>query len=468
MKVLFVSFEVSPFAKVGGLADVAGSLPKALRTAGVDIRVAMPAFRMVEAITRAPVSAAFEVAINPEWTRAAYLRETTLPNSDVPVYLVGTDDYFNHTIESSQVYQPGVDQHLFFSTAVLEMCKALQWKPDIIHTNDWHLGLVPLILREKVEKEWDSVASVHTIHNFAYQGEFGAEVLDQLGLPSVLFNLHKTEAYGRLNFLKTGCAMADMVTTVSPRYAQEIQTPQYGERLEGLMSFLASQGRLAGILNGLDTEVFSPERDPDIPANFSVHDLAGKETCKRELQRELGLPQSDVPLFGVVSRLSRQKGLDLLCDGWPQIQGAQLVVQGLGDQDLVDQLRALSTSPNVAFVERFDAPLAQRVYAGCDAFVMPSRFEPCGLGQLIAMQYGTVPVVRATGGLADTVSSENGFVFEELTTKGLCNALETAIAAFGTEQWIKIQRAGMTANHGWSAHVPSYLSAYKAAIDFRK
>jgi len=284
VKVLFISFEVAPFAKVGGLADVAGSLPKALAEAGVDIRVAMPAFRMVEQATDAPITVNFDVRLNEHWTKAAYARQTNLPSSQVPVSLVGTADYFTQTDRGDQVYQPGVDQHLFFPAAVLELCRALNWKPDVIHTNDWHLGLLPLILRERHGKAWEDVASVHTIHNFAYQGEFDSSVLTQLGLPQSLFNLHQTEAHGRLNFLKTGCAMSDITTTVSPRYAQEIQGREYGERLEGLMSYLASTGRLKGILNGLDTEVFNPSIDPDIPANFSANDITGSAICKPELQ----------------------------------------------------------------------------------------------------------------------------------------------------------------------------------------
>jgi len=281
MRILFVSVEVAPFAKVGGLADVAGALPKALRRLGHDARVIMPAYRMIEEDPRWTLETKlppFPVALGNGQKIATY-QETVLDG--LPVSFIGTDEWFTESINSETIYQPGGTQHLFFSRAVLQAMEQLDWIPDVVHCNDWHTGFLPVLMREQGGPVWDEVATIYTIHNLAYQGEFGTEVLDLMGLPHRLFNSEQVEAWGRVNFLKAGCAYSDRVNTVSENYAEEIQTTEFGNSLEGLMSHLGHEGYLSGILNGIDTDVFNPATDPDIASHFSADDPSGKQLCKK-------------------------------------------------------------------------------------------------------------------------------------------------------------------------------------------
>jgi starch synthase len=471
MRVLFVSVEVAPFAKVGGLADVAGALPKALRRLGHDARVVMPLYRMIEDDPRWQLATTldeFEVRMGSHWSKMARFRETELDG--LPVGFIGTDEWYPLSVDSETLYQPGGMQHLFFCQAVLTAMQELDWIPDIIHCNDWHTGFLPLLMREKNGADWDDVASVYTIHNLAYQGDFDPDVLDAQDLPRSLFNSEQVEAWGRVNFLKTGCVYADRVNTVSETYAREIQTPEFGCDLEGLMAHLDRQGRLAGILNGVDTDVFNPLTDPDIPAHFSVQDLSGKAECRRELLKEVGLPEiAGAPVFGVVSRLSSQKGMDLMLKAAEAMFSLPilLIVQGLGDPALAQAFSRLEARfpSNFRFVNRFDAPIAQRIYAGCDGFLMPSSFEPCGLGQMIAMRYGTVPVVRSTGGLADTIfEGSNGFVFQNKEPMELLAAVERARFAFqNPDGWRKLMVRGMKTDVTWDNSAKLYARLYEEA-----
>lgn len=474
-RILFVSAEVSPFAKVGGLADVAGSLPKALRDQGHDITVIMPAYQMVLDDPRweiSTVAEAITVNINSRWKVDAFVKETWMDG--VRVLLIGGAEFFTQAKSSEQIYMPGIEQYLFFSEAVLQISKALQLRPSIVHCNDWQTGFIPVLMREKYAVAWSHVSSIFTIHNLAYQGEFDLDVLDQLELSRRLFNSQQLETWGRVNFLKAGCVYADQVNTVSPRYAGEIQTPAFGCKLEGLMVHLSDQSRLSGILNGLDLEFFNPEVDPAIPTPFSTGDLSGKITCKARLQSELELPvRPNIPLMGIVSRLSNQKGLNLVLEiilKLSQLPG-QLIVQGLGDPAIADKLRELSGQypETLRFVEEFNADLAQRVYAGCDMFLMPSAFEPCGLGQMIAMRYGTVPIVRQTGGLADTVfEGDNGFVFADSSSDELWDAVERANNAFADRtKWGLYIATGMTSDFSWKVSAEAYAALYSKAAGSR-
>jgi starch synthase len=471
MKILFLSAEVSPFAKVGGLADVAGSLPKALHDRGHDVRVMMPSYRMIEEDARWGVRDVLrdvKVRLNPKWTKTAYVKQAAI--KDVPVYLVGTDEWFTEADRSEKVYTPGVEQYLFFSQAVLECCEALEWMPDVVHCNDWHTGFVPVLMREKAGSIWDDAAAVFTIHNLAYQGEFGPEVLDKLDLPMSLFNMQQLETFGFVNFLKAGCVYSDHVNTVSPSYAREIQTAEYGCRLEGLMRHLYEEGRLRGILNGIDYEEFDPSSDPRIPANFSASDATGKASCRSALLEELGLPFIDgAPLMGVVSRLSSQKGIDLIVQAFAETAAlpAQVVILGTGDHSLAADLRRLQEEypKHLRFIEKFDIELAQRIYAGCDVFLMPSSFEPCGLGQMIAFRYGTVPVARHTGGLADTVfENENGFVFYERAVDDYLAAVKRCFLAFNGDRWDDLVQRALRSEHGWTKSAISYEEMYEEAL----
>jgi starch synthase len=476
MKILFVSAEVAPFAKVGGLADVAGALPKALRDLGHDVRVVMPLYKMIEDDPRWQIRTtidSFDVRMNSEWVKQARFAETE--HEGVPVGFIGTDEWFPNSVDSATLYQPGGMQHLFFSQAILAAMKELDWIPDVIHCNDWHTGFLPVLMREKHADTYARTGAVFTIHNFAYQGEFSMDVLDSLELPRSLFNPEQVEAWGRVNFLKAGCVYADEVNTVSESYAREIQTPEFGCRLDGLMRHLFQEGKLRGILNGIDVNEFNPATDRHIPANFSLSDLAGKAVCKDTLLEEVGLePISGAPLCGVVTRISSQKGINLILEAARSMftLPVQLVVQGLGEPALCDSLRALEEKypKNFRYIERFDAALAQRVYAGSDAFLMPSAFEPCGLGQMIAMRYGTVPVVRKTGGLADTIlEGQNGFVFERQSPMDLLAAVIRAHEAYQQPgRWHELMKAGMSADLSWRTSAKEYASMYLDARNARR
>ncbi|CAN5393460.1 glycogen synthase GlgA [soil metagenome] len=472
LKILFVSAEVAPFAKVGGLADVAGALPKALAQLGHEVRVLMPLYGMIQSDPRWELEQTvdwFDVNVNSNWKKRA--RYCELKRDGVTWSFVGSDTWFNDSTDSETVYRPGGIQHLFLSAAILQILDRINWIPDVIHCNDWHTGFLPVLMRYRDGQKWDRTASVFTIHNFAYQGEFGLETLDTLDLPRSLFNSNEVEAYGQVNFLKSGCVFADEVNTVSPTYAQEIQTSQYGNRLEGFMQWLAGQHRLTGILNGIDTDVFNPATDLDIAAHFDADHLDGKDECRRSLLEEVGMePIAGAPLLGMVTRISGQKGLNLVMEAAESMFSlpVQMIIQGLGEPDLVRNFKNLEKDhpKHFRYIERFDAPLAQRVYAGSDAFLMPSSFEPCGLGQLIAMRYGTVPVVRKTGGLADTVfEGINGFSFERQAPMDFLAAVVRAFDAYGVPaKWQQLVHAGMTTDHSWTLSASHYMDLYERAI----
>jgi starch synthase len=476
MRVLFISAEVAPFAKVGGLADVASGLPKALVAEGHDCRVIMPAYQMVESSPLWKVERViedFEVTLNSEWTKKAYLSK--VEHDGVINYLIGTDEWFDKAVDSNTLYQPGGEMHQFFSAAIFRAMELLGWIPDVLHANDWHTGFVPVLLKERAGKEWAKTASVFTIHNLAYQGEFGLEALDWLDLPHWLYNYEQVEAWGRVNFLKAGMVFADRVNTVSPTYADQIQTKEYGCSLEGFLQHLQSNGKLSGILNGLDMDTWNPKTDADLVAGFDQQDWSNKSLCKDSLLTEVGMaPIQGAPLFGMVSRLSSQKGFDLVLAAAPKLfeLPIQLVIQGLGDPHLVEGFRALEAKypRNFRLMNVFDASLAQKVYGGSDAFLMPSAFEPCGLGQLIAMRYGTVPVVRATGGLRDTVSEgENGFTFDARSTDELIQAVTRARKAYvDTETWNRLVKAGMSADWSWQPSAKKYTALYQEALAARR
>lgn len=472
MKILYLSAELAPYAKVGGLADVAGSLPQALDALGHDVRVTMPLYVMVESDRSLSEGAQFTVRVNRSWIKEARACETE--SGGVRVSMIGTDEWFNETTSPTEIYRPGADPYLFFGAAALELCSVEGWKPDVVHCNDWHTGFVPVLMRERLSEGWKDVASVFTIHNLAYQGEFGREILDKLELSPQLFNPGQLEFFGTVNFLKSGCVYADQVSTVSPRYSKEIQTSEFGCRMEGLMSHLARSGRLEGILNGIDLDTFNPETDVHIAANYSSTDRSGKALCREALLKEVSMePLRDGLLFGVVSRLSDQKGIDLVIAAADQMfaQGCQLVIQGIGDNRLARELKSLESRfpKHFRFIDRFDAGFAQRVYAGSDTFLMPSAFEPCGLGQMIAMRYGTVPVVRETGGLADTVrNGDNGFTFVERDADTLVDAVTRCQRAFeNRDEWHRLQSGCLNADLGWQRSAMAYEALYERALKRR-
>lgn len=476
MRILFCSAEVSPWAKVGGLADVAGSLPKALAQLGHEVVVAMPGYGMARQKSEGSVlESRSDVEVQMRPGRTIHTRLDRVEAEGFELWLIDGEEKFSRVQSSETVYTPLRDDYLFFSQAVFRCCEAMGWMPDVVHAHDWHMGFVPVLLREARTPEWAEVGSVFTIHNIAYQGEFGLDTLDEVGLPHSLFTWDKLETYGGVNFLKSGCAYADQVNTVSPTYANEITTPEYGWQLQGLMTYLRAQKRLRGILNGIDVAAHDPAIDPELPSPFSSQDLTGKGKCRTALHKELGLQlKEDQPLAAMICRLTEQKGFDLLVAAADKIvqSGIGIVVLATGDADKAAVLRQVEKRhpKSMKFVEAFDAPLAQRIYAGADIFMMPSAFEPCGLGQMFAMRYGTVPVARYTGGLADTVfEGINGFVFGERSPDALAHAMQRAGRAFRDPSvWRLLVTAGMRQDFGWQRSAREYETMYAEAAARRQ
>jgi len=468
MKVLVMASEVVPFAKTGGLADVAG------QAAGCEVKVALPYYRMsrekgfeVEEIAR------LTLPLGGKLQQARLLQAEG--GGGVPVYLLDAPQYYDR--DQLYGYEDDAERFIFFQQAILAACKQLGWKPDVIHCNDWQTGLVPAYLKHTLASEpfFKGIGTVFTVHNLAYQGTFPPEVLELAGLPGELFTMEGLEFYGNVSFIKSGLVYADYVNTVSVGYAEEIKTPEYGEGLDGVLR--ARGDRVVGILNGLDYGVWNPATDEYLAANYTPDDLEGKAECKADLQRIMGLPEApEVPVFGLVSRLSAQKGLDLLEGALPYVleRNVQFAMLGTGDPHYHEALEALARRypDKVAVKLTFSNELAHKIYAGADLFLMPSRYEPCGLSQLISLKYGTVPVVRATGGLKDTIheylprkEEGNGFVFEEYTPGAFAECIKRALLAWEApgELWRKLQAQGMSADFSWDASAKAYLELYAKA-----
>jgi len=479
LRILFVSAEVAPYAKVGGLADVAGSLPKALHALGHDARIMMPRYGGVDAARYdlQPIPGAFAVPL-PDRDEPAGLWVTTM-NGGVPVYAVESERYFAR--EAVYGYPDDGERFVFFCRAVLQALKHLDWEPDIVHCNDWHTAIIPNLLRTACEGDpfFAEMATVFSIHNLAYQGIFDQRFLAMTGLGGTFLRPQIGERPDQVDLLSQGILYADALSTVSPTYAREILTPEYGEGLDAVLKY--RKGRLFGILNGLDSDTFDPATDPHLVARYDRDSLDRKVENKLALQREGSLTEdASIPVVGIVSRLADQKGFDLL---EPIIEpllrevGAQFVLLGTGDQHYHDFFRRIGERfpAQAAIALTFDAGLAQRIYAGADLFLMPSRYEPCGLGQMIAMRYGTVPVVRRTGGLADTVTDYqpssgqgNGFVFQGYTPHACFVALIRAVETFRRpEEWRRLQRRGMEADFSWAASARHYAELYRKAQELK-
>jgi starch synthase len=484
LRILIVSAEVAPFAKVGGLADVAGALPKALKALGHDVRVVMPGYRMVTGNRAYAVRDKVKSLRVPlGWRMVDASVKQTAIGGDIPVYLLCAP-YFEQSVDSKTVYVPGSEPYAFFARGVLEMLRSMRptWKPDVIHCNDWHTGFLPVYKNFLLADDPVLVdaACLFTIHNLAYQGEFLASILPDYGLPESLYTMDKLECYGKVNFLKAGIVFSDMVSTVSPTYCCEIQTREYGCRLEGLLSYLDDLGRLRGILNGIDYEELDPATDKRIKFNYSLDDLKGKAKNKKALQTAMGLPaDTGIPVIGLISRLADQKGLDLIKSAAPKILGlgVQFVLLGAGDRAYERCFTRLAQQypSQVKATIGFDANLAQQIYAGSDMFLMPSRFEPCGLGQLISLRYGAIPIVRATGGLADTIvdyrsddPKSNGFVFTRYTPSALLKAVERAVVTHADKgKWERLVRTALASDFSWGSSAARYVDLYRDAVATR-
>lgn len=479
MRVLFVTSEVAPFAKTGGLGDVGAALPKALGAQGHDVRIVAPLYRRVLEGRHAlePLLGPIDVALGGRHYRFATLR-AHLPGTGVPVYFVHCPALYDRPA----IYTQDPDEHVRFallSWAALRIAQHLCFVPDIVHANDWQSALLPLMLRSVFawDRMFHGTRTVLTIHNIGHQGTFGAHVLAELGLSEAAPMFHQDQLReGRLSFLLTGILYANAITTVSPTYAAEIQTPEHGVGLDPFLR--ARRDVLYGILNGIDDEVWNPSRDPHLPHRYSADDLRGKAECKKALLESVGLPpRPGVPLIGIVSRLVWQKGFDLLFDVLPPLVARrrfQLVVLGSGEPKYEEFFFRLARSApsDVAFRNGFSEPLAHLIEAGSDLFLMPSRYEPCGLNQMYSLAYGTPPIVHRTGGLADTVrlwdprtARGNGFVFDHFDANGLTWAIRYALEQFGDRGgWRLLQQNGMREDFGWSRRVREYEAVYKRVL----
>jgi starch synthase len=479
MNILFASSEVAPFAKTGGLGDVGAALPRALRKKGHDVRVVMPCYRRVWEGGHDASRVLGDIEVQLGHRRLTFeTLEATLPDSDVPVYLVHCPALYDRP----GIYSQGDDEHVRFALlnwATLRIAQHLGFAPDIVHANDWQTALLPLMVRQVFS--WDQLfaktRTVLTIHNIGHQGTFGASTLPDIGLAQDASSFHQDMLRdGALSFMVTGILYAHAISTVSPTYAHEIQTTEGGAGLHDLLRGRADV--LRGILNGIDEKGWNPALDKLIPVPFSADEPSGKAENKRALLEAMQLPhRPDTPVIGVVSRLVWQKGFDLCFEALPALlsqRDVQLVVLGSGEpryEALFSRLAAIAPQ-RVAFMNGFSEKLAHLIEAGSDMFLMPSRYEPCGLNQMYSLAYGTPPIVHRTGGLADTVTQwnpltgeGNGFVFDHFDTRGLKWALGAAVDSFRDRAaWARLMDNGMRAELGWLHRVAEYESLYSALL----
>jgi starch synthase len=486
LKILYLAAECVPFAKTGGLADVAGALPKAVRELEHDIRIAMPRYGRIE-IEKFGLKRIVDRLNVPmdERTEPAAVYEGCIGKGRgcAPIYFVDSERYFDR--QGIYMYPDDAERFIFFSRAALELCRALNWQPDVIHCNEWHTALIPNWLKTVYESEafYRNIGTLYTAHNLEYQGIFGYRVLEIAGLAEMGFIAHPDVAPD-LNYvvdlMARGVLFADIINTVSETYAREILTPEHGQRLDPVLR--DRRDRIFGILNGIDTELYDPSTDPNIATPFDVNTLDARRENKAAVQAELKLPvRSDIPLVGVVGRLSDSKGFDLItaiADSLLQNEPCQLAIMGTGEMRYHDALNALAARypEQVSIQLTFNRPVEQRIYAGSDIFLMPSRFEPCGLNQMVAMRYGAVPVVHATGGLADTVrdydpaaNEGNGFSFARYDAMALFATLVRAVETYRHKDiWRQLQRRCMAIDFSWKRSAEKYVDLYYRALAARR
>ena len=474
MKVLFVASEAYPFIKTGGLGDVAYALPKALRKLGIDVRIIIPKYSGIPSSFKNCMEdiASFDVTVG--W-RNQYCGLQYLTYDEVPYYFVDNEYYFNRP-QIYGFYDDG-ERFSYFSKAVLEAIKYMEdFTPDIIHCNDWHSAVVPVLLKEHYSKDarYSKIRSIFTIHNLKYQGVFSKEILGELlNLDGSYFKEETLKFYNDVSFMKGGIVFADAVTTVSDTYAKEMQTPFYGEALEGLLA--SKSENLHGIVNGIDYELYNPKIDKKIFYNYDVKHRNQKMKNKIKLQQKLNLAINEsIPMVGIVTRLVKQKGLDLIVDKLQELLSLpiQIVLLGNGDgyyEDVFQYYASIYPS-RISTNIIFDEGLAQQIYAASDMFLMPSLFEPCGIGQLIALKYGSIPIVRETGGLKDTIipynkytGSGNGFSFENYNSDELLDAINKALELYEDKAaWDQLVKNAMLSNNSWENSAKNYMDLYSS------
>ena len=489
LNVLVVSSEAVPYAKTGGLADVAGALTRELARVGHSVRLVIPRYGTIDGSAhgfKKWTDLLVPIALG---SIRATVEQGILPDSKVPVLAVRHDPYFGRAglyQEGGTDYPDNLERFAFFCRAVMELIPVLEretgWAPDILHGHDWQTGLCMVYPRTlyAADRLVGRLGTLFTIHNIGYQGLFPATDYWKTGLGLDLFAPTALEFYGSLNLLKGGLVFADLLTTVSPTYSREIQTGALGFGLEGVLR--ERKNRLVGVVNGIDVDLWNPATDSHLPNRYSLSDLSGKRACKAALQKELKLPVRDVPVLGIVSRLAAQKGLDLVADILPELVtlDVQIALLGTGEPSLEGLFRLLHTQhpDKVGLHIGFDEGLAHRIEAGSDMFLMPSRYEPCGLTQLVSLRYGSIPVVRRTGGLADTVvpfrpltvreGRATGFVFGEATGDALLSAILLALRVYDNpKEWASLVHAGMSADVSWAKSARSYADLYHQVLALR-
>ena len=488
LRVVLAASEAVPFSKTGGLADVVGALAATLDQLGHDVVLILPDYfsiRQANTHRLPPVTESglqFSIPIMGRNVSCS-VNWTSIPGTQVRVLLVRQPEYFDRKHlyqEHGHGYVDNCERFCFFSQAVLEICRQMVLRPDVIHCNDWQTGIIPALLNTKYSKlpGFETTASVMTLHNMAYQGRFWHFDMPLTGMDWRYFNHHQMESWGDLNLLKTGIAFADKITTVSPTYAEEICTAEGAYGLEGLLRHRKAD--LSGILNGIDDQVWNPENDHLLPAHYTAASLErGKAACKQHLQKRVGLAERpEVPLLGMVSRMADQKGFDLVAGAAERLlsKDIQMVFLGTGDPVYEDRFRqlALAYPGRVAVQIGFDESLAHQIEAGADAFLMPSRFEPCGLNQMYSLRYGTVPIVRKAGGLADsvipfdgkpeTLNTATGFMFSTYSVEAFAGTVELALTTFQQPStWKKIVQNGMAKDWSWGRSAQQYLTTYRQA-----
>jgi starch synthase len=478
LNICLASSELTPLAKTGGLADVNAALSAYLNDSGHDIRALIPFYSSIQrdGLTIEPVAGLQNLPITIGDSDFMYsIDVTTLPGSKLPVYLLRCPALYDRP----DIYSDSGDEALrfiFLSRVAIEMCQRMQFAPDIFHCHDWHTALIPLFLRTMYawDKLFADTRSVMTIHNIGYQGVFGPEILDDLELGDSEYLLHQDDlSAGRINFLKTGVLYADLLTTVSPSYAEEIQTPDYGWGLDSILRDRSDV--LVGILNGVDYDEWNPKTDPLIPQTYSSKDLSGKEFCKQVLMNEMGLAGgADQPVIGVVSRLVEQKGVDLMERVLPALlarRNFSLAILGSGQPQFEDFFESLQQAhrSRVSFYRGYNNKLAHWIEAGSDMFLMPSAYEPCGLNQMYSLKYGTIPIVRETGGLADSVEqidavkkTGTGVLFRDYDETGLAWAISRALELYDNKAvWKKIVQNGMAKDFSWAQQGEEYVTLFR-------
>ena len=484
MKVAIVSYEVFPFAKVGGLADVVGSLPKALKSIPEieEVIVLMPKHKIVDknagkyGYTIEPVKGGIPVPIL-KTDEKFDIFESKIPGSDVTVYMIANNHYYS----SEKVYE-GHDPakpEIFFSAAVLYALKELDFKPDVLHVNDWHTALIPVYLKTVFRDDpfFEDVATVLTLHNIGapYQGRIDKSYMKFAGLPDYLYNIDGLEFYGQINLLKGGILFSDVINTVSPTYAQEIQTEEFGNGLEGVLKIRSAD--LYGILNGIDMHAYDPLLEKAGYETFNINDYDKRKRKNKEMMRkEFGLESTNAPIIGMITRLVDQKGLDLVNEVFNYIMllGVQFIVLGTGEKKYEDMFKKMAekypgqVSANITFSNE----LAAKIYASSDMFLMPSRYEPCGLGQMFAMRYGTIPIVRYTGGLADSVKEYDeekrkgtGFGFIPYDSAHLLKSIARTVYYYHSSDWEIIVKNALSQDFSWNKSAKEYFELYKVAVN---